>query len=66
MTGSNITGCFIVCTILGIAIYDLFALIKWGVPGTISGVIRKINEKWPLLSALVAFAMGCLYGHFFL
>ena len=66
MAPQTVTGYFIGGTILVIAAYDLFVWWKWGVDSTISDVTRKANEKWPLLAPILAFAMGCLYGHFFL
>lgn len=66
MTPREITGIFILTTVLTIAAYDLFALLHWGVEATISRLVRSANARWPLLAPLVSFAMGCLYGHLFL
>ena len=66
MTPQAMTGWFILATILVIAVYDLWVWWTYGVSSTISDVIRKLGHEWPLLLPLVAFAMGCLYGHFFL
>jgi hypothetical protein len=66
MSGQTITGWFILLTILTISGYDLWVWKKYGVASTISDVTREFGEQWPLLMPLLAFAMGCLYGHFFL
>lgn len=56
----------IVLGLLLIAAYDLWALHHHGPGGTISAYIRRAGTQWPLLPPLVAFAMGALYGHWFL
>jgi dolichyl-phosphate-mannose--protein O-mannosyl transferase len=61
-----LTPIFIISVILLILIYDIWALLYYGVDGTISRVIRSWGTKWPLLLPIVAFTMGLLFGHFFL
>lgn len=64
--GPTVTAWFILFVVVLVIVYDIFAYVYWGGPSTISNVMRGASVKWPLLPYLVAFAMGCLYGHFFL
>jgi hypothetical protein len=61
-----VTGLFIIVCILAIAAYDFYAYSRWGSSGTVSEVLHSIGDSWPLFPYLVAFAMGVLFGHFFL
>ena len=67
----RIPGWFIFTVSLIIAIYDLSVFYLGILSGvgedyTISAWVRRLNEEWPLLSSLLAFWMGALYGHLFL
>jgi len=66
MTPGSLTGLLMILGILAVAGYDLFAYLRWGPAGTISGVMYRTGQRWPLFPPLVAFTMGCLFGHFFL
>jgi hypothetical protein len=61
-----ITGWFIVLVLAAIAIYDVWIIRTRGIEWSISRFVRVGGERWPLLHPLLAFAAGCLYGHFFL
>jgi hypothetical protein len=56
----------IISFVLVISLTDLALLLRYGPDATYSRVIRKWGEKWILFPYLVAFAMGALFGHFFL
>jgi hypothetical protein len=66
MNPQHITGLFLIAVILVITGYDLYAWYTWGGQGTISGLLTAIGKSWPMFPYFVAFAMGCLFGHFFL
>lgn len=60
------TPLFMIGTLCLIAGYDLLTIQIRGVDSSISRYIRRWGEKWPLFVPLLAFAMGALFGHFFL
>ena len=60
-----ITGIFLLLVLALVAAYDLYVYVVKGSDYTISTLMWYVNQKWPLFSALVAFAAGVLYGHFF-
>lgn len=64
--GQRLTAYFIVAVVLLIAAYDIWVLTKYGEDATISRVIRSAGNSWQPLPYLVAFGMGCLFGHLFL
>lgn len=55
------TKLFIAFTVFAIMAYDIFALIKWGVPGTISAHLLSLAKEYPITS----FGMGVLMGHLY-
>ena len=59
-------GWTIVFFVLLISGWDLFLDLYYGPDSTISRYMRRLNQRWLMLSYLVAFAMGGLFGHFFL
>lgn len=61
----RLTGLFILAVILLIAAYDLWMLVHYGPDATISRVVRKAGAEWIGLPYLIAFGMGCLFGHLF-
>jgi hypothetical protein len=66
MSSRTITALFILGTALVITGYDFAVYFAYGRFSTISDVTRWAGAKWPLLPPLLAFALGCLYGHIFL
>lgn len=62
---STVTGYLIILTLVAIIVYDIWVYAVYGVEATISVVVRKVHEKFPLLASIIAFAAGCLWGHFF-
>ena len=62
----RLTGFFIVAVIALIAAYDLWVLVHYGQDATISRVLRRAGDDWLALPYLIAFGMGCLFGHLFL
>lgn len=57
----NYTEVFIIVVALMIAAYDVFAVIKWGVEGTISRELYQAAQRWPI----IPFVLGMLAGHLF-
>lgn len=56
-----ITGAVLVVVIFALTVYDICAVIFWGVDSTISRVVLRAA----LQSPVVAFAAGFLCGHLF-
>jgi len=65
MTARAVTACVIIAAIVLLIGYDLAALLLAGDEGTISRVLRYAADRWGMLPGIVAFAMGCLFGHWF-
>lgn len=61
----EVTGWFILAIVIIVVLYDTYVYVNCGPEATISRVIYRAHEKWPLLAPLVAFALGALWGHFF-
>ena len=66
MTGSSLTGIFLIALVVVVVAYDVWVEVHYGADATISRVLRQLNQRWPLFGPLLAFAAGALYGHLFL
>lgn len=51
----------IVTTSLGLAAYDIYAVSKFGLKGTISWITWTAAQRWPV----IPLAVGILLGHLF-
>jgi hypothetical protein len=51
----------LVLAVIFLALYDIYALIRYGNSATISYIIYTNSKKYPI----IAFAMGVIAGHFF-
>ena len=56
-----VTRWVIIITIIVLSVYDVFVISKHGVETSISRVILKWAQKYPI----IAFALGVLFGHLF-
>lgn len=65
MCAKTFTGYFIIFVFLLVIIYDVIVMHYYGTDASISCVINRTNDKYPLLAPIVAFFMGCLWAHFF-
>jgi L-lactate permease len=54
-------GLVLLATIVGLAGFDLFMMMKYGPNDTISWYVYSITKEWPILTLLV----GIVLGHFF-
>ena len=61
ITAKRITFIVIIILAVLIALYDLFALWRWGIEGTISVVVLEASRRWPA----IPFGLGFLMGHLF-
>lgn len=61
-TGKKITAIVVVLSVVLLGGYDVFAVLKYGIEGTISHLIYTESFNYPA----IPFFMGCLMGHFFL
>ena len=52
--------------VIVIAAYDIYVWVRYGVEATITRRFKAWNKVYPAISLVMAFAMGCLVGHFFL
>ncbi len=52
--------------VVGISLVDLFLMLYFGNDATISVIIRQWNDQWQYLSVVASFAVGALFGHWFL
>jgi len=66
MAPEKIAALSIVAVAVSIALGDVLLWAWYGTVGTISGALRGAGAAHPLLIGLVAFLMGCLFGHLFL
>ena len=66
MSHRQFWGLFCLVFFVGLSALDFAFFLCYGSDGTLSGVIRWANSQWPLLSSLLSFTAGALYGHFFL
>lgn len=66
MEPQTYTVIFMIAVTLVVLGYDLFAWLKWRGEGTISGVMWRAGERWPIIKYAAAFGMGALFGHFWL
>ena len=57
---------FIIGAFCIIAGYDLFTISKCGLQSSITDVTRAAGLRWTFFPYVFAFALGCLFGHFFL
>lgn len=60
-----LTGWALILLLALVAGADWWLYCRGGTPVTISGVVRRLGERWPLFVGVLAFAMGVLFGHFF-
>jgi hypothetical protein len=62
------TGWFILITttvvISIVAVYDVWTIENYGVESSISWLIAVSSYQRPLIPALIGFAVGILFGHF--
>jgi len=61
----QLTAIFTLSVITIVVGYDLWAYRRWGVDGTISGLIRRCNSKFPLFGVLLGMVIGGLLVHWF-
>ena len=66
MNSSALTGIFLIIVVVLVAAFDLWIGLHYGGDATISRVLRRLHQRWPLFGPLAAFAAGALYGHLFL
>lgn len=50
-----------IITVIVLSIYDIYALIRYGLSGTISYQMTSLSKSYPV----IPFAMGFLMGHFY-
>jgi hypothetical protein len=60
------TTLFMIGCLILIAAFDLYVWQKLGVEQTITRVIRGWAVSFRILPHILAFALGALFGHFFL
>lgn len=62
----TVTRLFLVAVVAIIIGFDVWMLNQYGPDATITGVIRSTATEYPLITCVVAFAMGAHFGHLFL
>lgn len=60
-TKLTFTEVFVGSTVIIWIIYDLFAVLKWGIPGTESYTILHAAHKYPI----IPLGVGIVIGHLF-
>lgn len=55
----NITTIILIFSAISLALYDIYALWRWGYQGTISYVVLKDSKSYPI----IAFICGLIAGH---
>ncbi len=58
----SLTAIIIIATVVILIAYDIFAVIKWGVQGTLSVVAYNAAKKYPMIPLWA----GILIGHLFI
>ena len=66
MSWTTLTGLVVILTITGLILYDLVAYIFGGNDATISYRMWTVSNRSRYFVLLFAFALGVLFGHFFL
>jgi hypothetical protein len=62
----TLTDWFILIVSIAIAAFDIGIYVVEGQGATISQTVRNWATRFTALPALIAFGMGCLFGHLFL
>jgi len=60
-TGKRLTFIVVIIVAVLLGAYDLYALWRWGIGGTISVVVLEASKRWPA----IPFGLGFLMGHLF-
>jgi hypothetical protein len=66
MTWERITALVIVCVVVGLILYDLFAYFAFGNDATLSKTCLDMSYKYRWFAVLFSFSFGVLIGHLFL
>lgn len=65
MDAMPLTATITLLFIAGLIAYDVYAYRTFGVDGTITGLVRWCNAKWPLFGVLLGMVIGGLLVHWF-